>query len=471
MLAACQPETGTKATPTTRNRPTTSTRTQEPSGTFDPTSSPVTRGTATDTPLQEFQFDPERLDSLDITFWHPWTGEMAIAIADIVDEFNRTNAWGISVELLAPGGVGVLMDLVDENISTGELPNVLAASSEELMFWQDKASFLIDLNDYIYEPQWGLSSQEISEIPPDFWKQVSYNGQQLGIPVLQDLHVLYYNQGWAEKLGFFSRPETLSEFQEQICEAAAERAAVDETGGWIVDTGALTMLSWIMASGNQDYVDTETGVYRFDTGESEEIFTFLHNLRDEGCAWHSRQPEPYDYFAHRQTLIYSGSLLDIISQTQYMEGLNSPDEWAIIPYPFEGEKPLVIASGESYAMLNASIEEQLASWLFIRWLILPQNQAKLAEIEGYLPASVSAIEYMQAFREAHPQWDEALQWIPIVQSPPPLGSWMIVQYILEDAAWQTFQANTTIETIPLLLAQLDLMIPDVLENQQSYERR
>jgi ABC-type glycerol-3-phosphate transport system substrate-binding protein len=390
---------------------------------------------------------------------------MAVAIAEIVDEFNGTNAWGVTVETLAPGGVDALMDLVDGNIITGELPNVLAASSEELLFWHEHAAILMDLNNYIHEAQWGLSAQEISEIPPVFWKQVGSNGQQLGIPVLQNLRVIYYNQGWAEKLGFFSQPETLSEFKEQICEAAAERVAVDETGGWIIDTGALTMLSWIMASGNQDFANADTGIYQFDTEESEDVFTFLRNLLDEGCAWHSRQPEPYDYFAHRQTLIYSGSLVDIKSQTQYMQGLDSPDEWAIFPYPFEGEKPLVIASGESYAMLNASIEEQLASWLFIRWLILPRNQAKLAEIEGFLPASVSAIDHMRTFRREHPQWDDALQWIPIVQSPPPLGSWLIVQYILEDAAWQTFQVNTTIEAIPLLLAQLDLMIPDVLEYQ------
>ncbi|MCJ7623421.1 MAG: extracellular solute-binding protein, partial [Anaerolineaceae bacterium] len=422
-------------------------------------------GSTAITPLPEFRFDPEKLDGLKITFWHPWNGDMAIAIADLVEEFNGSNVWGVSVELLAPGGPGMLMDLMDQNINTGALPNVLAASSEELLFWQDKTAFLIDLNVYINEPQWGLSSQEISEIPQGFWKQVRSNDQQVGIPALQDLQVLYYNQGWAETLGFFSPPETLPEFQKQICEAAAERAAVDETGGWIVDTEALTMLSWIMASGSQDFADIETGVYQFETDESEEIFTFLRNLLDEGCAWHSREPEPYDYFAHRQTLIYSGSLLDIRSQTQYMQELNSPDEWGMIPYPFQGEKPLVIASGESYGMLNASIEEQLASWLLMRWLILPRNQAKLAEIEGYLPVSISAIEYMQAFRKAHPKWNDALQWIPIVQSPPPLGSWLIVQYILEDAAWQTFQSNSTIQAIPPILAELDLMIPDVLENQ------
>ena len=389
---------------------------------------------------------------------------MALAIDEIVYEFNTTNSWGIFVEPLAPGGEDVLMDLIDENFRIGEPPNIIAASSEGLLFWQENAAIIKDLNHYIHDAQWGLSMQEISEIPPVFWEQDKSDDQQLGIPALRDMQVLFYNRSWAEELGFFSQPDTLSEFREQVCTAAGERETVDETGGWIIDTEAHTMLSWILSSGNQDYVDTESGIYQFSTGEIQEIFILFRSLFDEGCAWQSRLSEPYDYFAHRQTLIYSGTLQDVIPQTQFMEGLESPDEWVLLPYPSNEMRPVILANGFSYAMLNASREEQLASWLFIRWLILPRNQADLAEINGFLPASISALDNMGTFKKANPHWEEATLWIPIVQSPPTLGSWLIVQNILEDAAWQTFQINMTVETIPQLLKQLDLMIPDVLEN-------
>jgi hypothetical protein len=98
--------------------------------------------------------------------------------------------------------------------------------------------------------------------------------------------------------------------------------------------------------------------------------------------------------------------------------------------------------------------------------MLPRHQAMLSAASGYLPVSSSALNDLQDFRTAYPQWETALGWVPFAASPPITGSWTIVQNILEDAAWQILQPFTTLEGIPPLLEQLDAMIPEVLSASQ-----
>ena len=52
-----------------------------------------------------------------------------------------------------------------------------------------------------------------------------------------------------------------------------------------------------------DIPDLDFEAYSFNSDEMEAMFTFQRSLFDEGCAWNSRLPEPYDYFANRQALV------------------------------------------------------------------------------------------------------------------------------------------------------------------------
>ncbi len=418
--------------------------------------------TPTATPHPLLTVEPSQLENTKLYFWHPWSGQLAQKLDTIVNEFNQSNLWGIQVYTFAMGGNNTLIDRFEQSMQNGETPNVILAPSELLLLWQKQYQAFTPVNTYLQDSQWGLTAQERADIPPLYWQQDSLAGEQVSIPATRDLHVLLYNQSWANELGFFSAPQSWNGFTRQICAAAEERKAIDETGGWIIDTDPLTTLSWVLTRNPPALYNAETDQYRFNNAQARETFSALRGLLDDGCAWNSRLPKPYDYFANRQTLLYSGSLQDILLQSQAMKKAQNTDEWDILPFPVDDGKPVVLMNGNSYAVRQTTPAEQLASWIFIRWLILPRHQVKLTEASGLLPVSASAFETLQDFRAAHPQWDTAVGLIPLATPAPQSGSWSIAQTILEDAAWQTYQTFTKPEDIPTILQELDELIPEVL---------
>jgi multiple sugar transport system substrate-binding protein len=405
------------------------------------------------------------LSGLQISFWHPWSGALAQELESITREFNSSNAWGIQVVTTPYGGAQGLNDAVEKgatrSVAGDGVANVIIAASSQLLLWDAQHSLFTDLNPYLQDSLWGLTAAEQADIPQVYWEQDVSGGKRVGLPGLRNMAVLFYNQSWADALGYSSPPASFSDFSAQACAAGAERKDIDETGGWIISTSPLSTYSWLVSAGADNIYDVQNQAFQFDTPEALSVLSDLKDLSADGCIWPARLPDPYDYFASRQALLYSGTLTDIPLQSAAMRKNNSTDEWLILPYPSGGE-PHAVVEGSSYAVTESTPEEQLAAWLFLRWLILPRNQAALGSAGGYLPASESAYAEMEDFQSQYPQWAAAREWAPAAVSVPTGGSWAVVQNLLEDAAWQTFQTFTPPEVIPVLLEQLDGMIPEVL---------
>ncbi len=105
----------------------------------------------------------------------------------------------------------------------------------------------------------------------------------------------------------------------------------------------------------------------------------------KGCIRQSRVSEPYDYFAQRYALLYSGSFSDIQLQRRAFADNESTgsDEWEVIPYPRMTDngklrEPQIYSSAVSVGIFTATAEEQFASWLFLSWLMKDENLIELA---------------------------------------------------------------------------------------------
>ena len=423
----------------------------------------------TSTPPPHLQVDPESLRGLQLTFLHPFYADSAAALASLTDEFNQTNVWGLHVKLQAPGSAGLMNQAVADALQDGPLPHILAAESAQLAAWEAAQPTFADLNDYIQDPNWGLAAEERASFFPNFWEgdSAADGTRQLALPALRTARLMVYNQTWAEELGFSAPPTNEKELELQLCAAlqanlADTDRANDGTGGWIVDNDPYTILTFLAAFG-EDPTQVGDRAYTFNTPANRDAFAYLRGLFDRTCAWNSRQPEPQEYFSTRRTLLYTASLQDLPRQERLQTRLNPNDSWTVLPFPAIAADPLVIASGHSYAVTLAKPEEQLGAWLFIRWLSLPRHQARLAQTAAAWPVSQAALDLMQDYAASHPQWAAAAKWIPQARPAPRSGDWARTQYVLQDAAWQLFQANLSAEQIPDLLTQLDDTIPDVLQ--------
>lgn len=420
------------------------------------------------TPIPPIAVKADELRGARVNFWFAATGELEKEMLAQIAEFNRTNLWGITVEGRSFLTSNALEDQITPALSKPDnLPQAVAAPLEMLLTWQARAEVVVPLDGFIQDPEWSLATQDINDFWPAFWQAEQVDGKRWAVPAGRNPHVLFYNQTWAEALGFRQPPATPTEFRTQACAAlkanlADENPENDGMGGWIISNDPLALESWRRAFGGEALPDVSGRAYTFNTPATLKTFAFLRKLIDENCAWTARNPAPYAYFAQRRALFYSGSLLDVSFQERAMTFEKSGDLWTILPYPPENQKPVVLFSGVSYSVLRSTPTHQLASWLFLRHLMLARVQSRLASAAGLLPERNSALEVMSTFRTAHLQWAQAATWKDILQPAPRLASWRTARRILQDAAWQIFSPIGKVDGIPAVLGELDATIRDML---------
>jgi ABC-type glycerol-3-phosphate transport system substrate-binding protein len=220
----------------------------------------------------------------------------------------------------------------------------------------------------------------------------------------------------------------------------------------VIDTSTATTLGWIYAF---DGEIVDEGAYDFTNPEIEEAFSYLKSLYDRGCAWLSKNRFPDPDFAERRALITTSSTAGIPFQEEAMDTAESDDEWIALPFPSDGEEPVMVVSGPSYAMVESTPEGQLATWILVKWLLEPENQARWIRVSGHLPSRKSTLDILEGYRQGHPQWAQAAEWIPFARTEPDQASWSTVRWALSDAAEQIFRLNLTLDQIPPLLEELD----------------
>ncbi|MCX6034100.1 MAG: extracellular solute-binding protein [Chloroflexi bacterium] len=418
------------------------------------TTVPTPANTPTQTP--SIGVDPAALRGISLQVWHAFSGAANDVFTSQVARFNADNEWGIVVTQAGYGDYTTLFEAVNTALESGGTPDLVAALPEQTLSWDASAS-VVDLSPYLGDPSWGLGSDLLAGFPPVFWAQDTLDGKQLGIPAQRSAPFLFYNTTWAHELGFDSPPATADEFRQQVCAANASFRANaspldDGYGGWIVDTDWQTVYSWLLAFGGGV---ADGNAYGFRTDPNLAALQFLKSLYDDHCAWLSTEPTPYDSFAARSALFVSGDLAQVPVADEAMSRLKNNDEWTLLPFPGPAGSVLV-TYGPSYSVLKSTPEKQLAAWLFVRWLLSPENQAEWVEATGLFPLFHSVVD-----NSASPQWESAVGDLSLAQGVPQLASWRKVRYVLEDGTRVIFQTGIPVDQVPSVLTEMDTTAKEI----------
>ena len=412
--------------------------------------------TATPTIQPDIEVDASKLKGMQVELLHPWSGEVAKLMDSLVDEFNQTNSWGIKIVVEAAGSAGSLQSTLDATLQTSAAPEIIVAPIDELLALNQNNKTIADLSPYVASQKWGMDEAAIQNYSATFWNQDVVNGYRYGIPAERTAKVMIYNKTWATELGYSAPPVTTEEFESQVCAAHASLKldndkANDSLGGWVIDTDTLTMASWAVSFGSD--LGASEGL-KFFTPEMRRSFTYLRGLLDKGCAWNSKEASPYNYFARRQTLMYSADLQDMTQQQMAQTLAGSTDEWQVIPYP-TSDQPFILTQGPSYAMLNSSPEKQLAAWLFIRWMSSADHAGAVTRAATTLPLGEKLVNYSIELEDTLPQWKEAVNLLPDARIVPANANWSNAKMVWEDAAWQLFKTDLKADQITALTQQMD----------------
>ena len=446
FLAACGPLT---AIPNT----TPTAATEEPSVPNTPTPA-----------VSKLNVEKEALRGVQVKVWHPWFGAQASLFESQVAQFNKENEWGVIVSAEGQQNYGELYLQTTNALKDSSNPQVVIALPEHALGWDTK---VVDLNIYLHDPDYGMSALDISDFANAVWLQDEVDGKRYGMPAQRTARFIFYNQSWARELGFSAPPKTSVEFEQQACAAHAALGKDADTGndalgGWLIDADAATVLSWMLAFDGG--IQEENG-YRFLTPSNIAAFKYLKVLQQKGCAWVASQDLPVvERFAARQALFSTGSLEDLIEQSRTLLTSGSQDEWTVLPFPGDEQEALVVY-GSSFVMFQSDDVTQLAAWLFMRWMLSPENQARWVQSTGLFPLRASAMDLLADYGKTHPQWTEAVKLLPGGKITPQLASWRLVRVMLRDGFADMFDTirhpDLTDGQVPVVLKQMDETATDL----------
>lgn len=422
---------------------------------------------AAEEPMEEEPMEEEPMEEMGpeidptgqtVTFWHVWgTGGPSEALLAIVDEFNATNEWGITVEAVDQGGYGDLEDAFNAAVQSGDLPDMVTGYTNAMANWYAVDS-VVDLDPYVNDEYFGLSAEEQAAFfPGSIEGGKAPDGTFFAFPISQSANVLFYNSGWAQELGFDAPPSNYAEFKEQACAAAEANANDDDpdndgTGGLVLYASASNVASFVFANGGNmlnaagdgyDYTD-QTVV---DTAE------FMKELWDEGCAFPT-ESYPNPEFASRKALFTMSSTAGLPYQFAAFDTEDAiKDEWTIAPFPGKDGGQAVDLFGQYVAIANTNPERMMATWVFVKYLTSPEVQAKWIEGSAYYPTRTDTLPLIEAYGAENATWSYGLTFLEYGSAEPAWASWSIVRRSVGDSFYAILQGEP--EEIPTLLSELN----------------
>ena len=409
---------------------------------------------------------PEEIPAgITLKFWHPWSGEMANLITEMVGEFNESNEWGITVDAEFHSDEIVFIDDMNQAIQEGNPPELIAAPGYYLRFLEASGFALRDLQKFIHSQYWGFSNDEAASFLPVFWNADVSSGKRLGIPAYQSGYLIFYNQTWARELGYSELPSDPEDFKNQTCKAGSAYLNDSDltnngTGGWVYSYNPSVFYSWLKAFGGGNEIEINNS-NSLERSENIESGSYLYDLFFENCAWIGRQQQPFEYFSNRQALAYSGRMEDILTQERVNKLNNSNDVWSVLPYPSITAKPVLLVDGDSFAITSQNEENALAAWVFVRWLLSPENQIRMVEEAGTFPLSETAINLLKDYKNMHPAWAAALGYLPLAEKVPDDSNWGLTKEVLSDISWKLIQYNTKRDDIPMIFQDAQNLLSEI----------
>jgi multiple sugar transport system substrate-binding protein len=401
---------------------------------------------------------PDGLQGVEVQAWHGWDGPTASLFEQMAAEFNLSNAWGIKVKVAPQPNLTSLGATVGTVLGQAAQPDLVVAMPEQILAWQAQ---LLDLAPYAADHEVGF---HVADLPPAFGGQSSQGEVRYALPAARSGRYLFYNQSFARELGFTAAPGTPEEFRTQACAANAfwkqdADLSNDGFGGLALETSPnwQTPYAWLSAGGGSLY---SGGDFTFNSAANLNALNFVADLRADDCAWLPDGETGYAHLVARRALFLAGSLSELAGQTAAFTEAGSSDEWTVLPFP--GAQPTLVTYGPDYALFKSSPERELAAWLFLRWMLEPQNQVRWSRSTGLLPVTRPAAELLKNDPALSPQWRTAMMLaMQATVTYPQSAEWGLVEKVFGDGFNAYYRSYPN---VPLadVLEVMDVTVQDLI---------
>lgn len=395
-------------------------------------------------------------DPVTITYWHHNTGSRAEDINALIDEFNTTNPYSITVIGEYAGGYGEIYDKVIEGLQNdGVLPNVVVAYPNS---FADFARYggVHFLDAYFDDPIVGIT--DTADFYPgvlDYYRLGEYGNQLAGLQNGRSIEVMYYNADLlaAESLPI---PTTWEAF-----ETACISLTTQTVSGTIIETNASHFATWLW-SHDGELLSDDLNTARFAEEPGIDSLLLFQQLINDGYA---RLPltsfEEITAFGNSQVGFTFGSSAGIPYFRDAMtSGTN--DNWGVTRVPALAGNEVVNSYGAGQGILHHNENADWASWQFIKWLTEREQTARWAALSGYFPVRLSAETHISMTEKlvSDPQYANAFSLLDLGRTEPGVRGYnemrdiiqVAVSDIFENSANVTTTLQTAVEDVNILLA-------------------
>ncbi|MBZ0301207.1 MAG: extracellular solute-binding protein [Anaerolineae bacterium] len=334
-----------------------------------------------------------------ITYWHEWSQAQQETITKVITDFNQTNPYGITVEEVPLGTSGAVNDQLTTAIVSGDLPNLSGA-----IFITNAQSYYLDgvlvpLDAYYNDPKWGFTEEEKADLNQSLLdiNRVAgepFNGQMLIWPTGMSANVLAVNMDMLNELGYDAPPTNLQDFHDIACAANELTGPNDgDVQGFPIRIDAFDLYSYIQANGGTIY-DADAGQYNFTNEGAVSTLQFFKDLNAEGCAYIPDSPfaNTADFAFGLNPMAMSSSVGVPFINGDIASSGSGIENWVMTTVPWSDENRTMQVYLRSMAMFVSSPEEQLASWLFLKYLASTDVQVAWTEGVQYQPYTYSGLE-------------------------------------------------------------------------------
>lgn len=353
--------------------------------------------------------DDSQLDGTTISFWHSMGGVNGEALQTLVDQFNKENEYGITVDAQYQGEY-------DDTINKLKSAQIGNMGADLVQIYDIGTRFMIDSG-------WVVPMQELidadgydlSKIEPNIAAYYTVNDSLYSMPFNSSTPILYYNKDMFDAAGISEVPTSL-EGMTDVADALVKKGGAGEAI-------SLGMYGWFFEQFNckqgADYVDNRNGrddvatAVEFDSnGAALETLSVWKDLYDAGVAPNVGRGSDSgipDFTAGKSAM----TLGSTASLKQILEDVNGNFEvgTAYFPSVREGDKGGVSIGGASLWALNNEDEvKQAATWKFVQFLVSAPSQAYWNAQTGYFPVTTEAADedVYKENMEQYPQFQTAI---------------------------------------------------------------
>lgn len=394
-------------------------------------------------------------DPVTIIYWHTYPGDREEFMQGLIDEFNATNAYNITVQGEYTGGYnetyeGVMLGLE----GAGPLPNVVVAYPNAFADFARHGAVRF-LDDYINDPILGIP--DTADFYPGVlanYRLAQYGNQLSGIQYGRSIEVMYYNADMlaAENLAL---PETWEMFETACISLTSETVS-----GTIPTVNASRFANWLWSRGGQ-VLSEEGDSARFHEQPGIDSLLAFQRLIEDGYARLPNQSyEEQTAFGNGLVGFVFGSSTGIPYYRQSMD-VGAGDAWGVTRVPAEPGNEVVDSYGAGAGVIAHSEDEDRAAWLFIRWLAEREQTARWAAMSGYFPVRISAETHISITQklDEDEQYAQAFGLLPLGRSEPGVRGYEDVRAIIEGAMTEILAngANVT-DTLQSAATEVDLFL-------------